>query len=183
MSSSRVITGFGGTMGRWWNYVWNHLGHCPWCMRKAFWASITSWVVTIGTYALPSPPMMHDVVITLSAALTALWLTHILVYARKQSISSPFRVEDSLTRRTVLPIFTRAIAAAALSAALPVPAFALTCDSAHGWYPCQGHCGNVCYNPAKGDTCSQGVVCGGPNGSQPCKCGCYVPAKGEICHS
>jgi len=155
------------------NYVWYPLGSCPRCMRKALWASLASWAVAVGARALHGPAAISDATLIVSIALTALWLIHVCAFAQKQSISSPYRSEPSLTRRSILPIFTRAIAATALSSALPIPAFAISCDTAHGWLACTGHCGNVCYNPAKGDVCCQGVVCGGPFGKNCGDCGCH----------
>ncbi len=41
-------------------------------------------------------------------------------------------------------------------------------------------CGNTCYDPAKGQSCTSGVVCG--FGLKACGTTCYDPAKGQSCH-
>lgn len=49
-----------------------------------------------------------------------------------------------------------------------------------GYYPCEGTCGKRCYNPAAGETCRNGSVCG--FGMYHCGCGCYNPASGQTCN-
>jgi len=49
-----------------------------------------------------------------------------------------------------------------------------------GHKACKGACGNVCYNPSRGEQCLNGTVC--RLGHRACGCRCYNPSRGETCN-
>jgi hypothetical protein len=49
-----------------------------------------------------------------------------------------------------------------------------------GYDACIGACGQGCYKPSAGDSCSNGQIC--PFAYYQCGCSCYKPSAGETCH-
>jgi hypothetical protein len=114
--------------------LWKRLGSCPRCVRSAFRAAFMAWVLTGFGLAIPFSPPFFGLTKIVAFALTTLWLGHLLAHAIKVSTAARLRqqgINDArvVSRRNTLPIFTRALAMAALATSLPNLAFA-DCDQA-----------------------------------------------------
>jgi hypothetical protein len=114
--------------------AWARLGHCSFCISRAFQATFVSWSLTAFLLWFPiSGPLLTFGKAT-ACAMTALWLGHLLAFAFKASAS--VRDESSgeggrhaTSRRNAFQVFGRAFVTAAVAAS--VPSFALAqCNEA-----------------------------------------------------
>ena len=151
------------------------IGSCPKCMRESFLAMVMAWTVCALSLIFGSFfnfGILSIASLALAGGLTALWLTHLLTYSVRtagmpnQSMPGTAPLQ-STTRRSVLGRFGRALAAVALSTALPT--FALADN------PCPGQltCGFT-------QCSSNGTTCC-PNGYpwlNACNCQCYQTLQG-----
>ena len=103
-----------------------NLGHCAKCMRTSFAAAMAAWMIFVAAYVIaPSAIVMPAELIALS--LSALWISHILVFAWKAVKWAPAAAKidkrasenPSLSRRKFLPSFLRTLAIAAVMTASP----------------------------------------------------------------
>jgi hypothetical protein len=137
-------------------FAWDNLGSCSVCMARAFQVAIAGWGVTLLLVILGWSQLLLLTFVG-AIALTALWIAHLLVHARKVTIlpenRNVIQPAVGVSRRAVLPLFVRTLWAAAVLSA--TPAFAqVECPGgtgACGGYqpndplPC-GDCYRPCYN-------------------------------------
>jgi hypothetical protein len=130
-------------------FLWRKLGSCPYCIRKAFQAAAGAWAFALLVLAL-GWSSASLVLAIIALGLTALWIAHLVTYAvrvvlhwkRTQTAAETSRaVVITSSRRDLLPVFARAIAAAVLTSTVTPSAFAA------GWGACgSGPC-TSCYRP------------------------------------
>jgi hypothetical protein len=151
------------------SFLWDKLGNCSICIRKAFQAAAAGWSLTLVFALLGWSQLV--VLTTLGAiTLTTLWLAHLLVHARKVIIvaESPDIIRsvlpvpggqsvETVSRRAMLPLFVRALCAAAVMSA--TPAFAQQCTAGTGSCEQDGcpRCSRPCY--VRGNTLSGCIRC------------------------
>jgi hypothetical protein len=102
--------------------LWESLGSCPRCVRTAFRAALVAWVLTGLSQVNPFSPSVLTRIAAI--ALTLLWLGHLLAHAIKVSVAARRRQEginnpNVVSRRSMLPIFARTLATAALATSIP----------------------------------------------------------------
>ena len=108
------------------DFLLAHLGHCTKCMRMSLLAAIAAWTVSMAAYET-APSAIAALAIGAAILLSALWVTHLIVFAWKKTISSFPTTEDakrtsripSLSRREFVPNFLRTLALAAVMTASP----------------------------------------------------------------
>ncbi len=116
-------------------YFSGSLGYCQRCVRKAFLASAGMWALALASAASPWS-QIWIVPVLAAVGLTILWVAHLVAYAGKVAATDSAKQDDDLlSRRSLLPIFLRALASAALVTSFSHPAFA---DSPCGGWPDQG---------------------------------------------
>lgn len=117
-------------------FLWRNFGQCPACVRKAFLATVIAWLLALCCL-IADRPTFFALVLANACVLTALWLAHILAFARKTSLFLESRPENgvAVSRRALWPLFLRAAATAAFASAISRTAFA---DSPCGGWPDQG---------------------------------------------
>lgn len=147
--------------------LWMRLGNCPYCMRNSFRAALIAWALTGISQALSISRPLVDLTTIAGCALTALWLGHLLAHAFKVSTATRSqpgpagnRGAISTSRREMLPIFMRALAAAA--AATSIPSLALAeCDKLAAercqtaGTNCNAHCGRAFHREEEIRACRQ----------------------------
>lgn len=111
-----------------------NLGRCPRCIRTSLLFAAAVWVAFFVTYSLASGVQLLLFILGfLGTILTALWVTHLVVYAARSSTHVVERgrlgkdpgIDES--RRALLPTFAKAFAGIALATALPRVASANSC--------------------------------------------------------
>lgn len=96
-------------------FIWANLGHCSFCMRKAFLAASIAWFgVLLLTVALSNWPLLLTITKIAAVGLTMLWFGHLFAFTRKATI---VRNEDrtaplvaSPSRRTSMSTVARVLA-------------------------------------------------------------------------
>jgi hypothetical protein len=124
---------------------WSNLGSCSCCVRSAFRAAFVACIMAGLCQAISLPSQFLILTGAAACALTALWLGHLLAHAIRVSMNAgEWRTGQSsqkaLSRRSVIPIFARALVTAAVAASVPTFAFA-ECDQAAA-ARCQGATAN-----------------------------------------
>jgi hypothetical protein len=108
-------------------FFWGSLGHCSVCIRKAFLAAAVAWSLTCLIAVSGFSPVLLPAVVG-AGGLTLLWVTHLLVFARRfsrgktkpdRAIQSTNAVVEAPSRRAILPLFVRALIFGALVSAAP----------------------------------------------------------------
>jgi hypothetical protein len=125
--------------------LWESLGSCPRCVRSAFRAALVAWVLT--------------------GLRTLLWLGHLLVHAIKVSAAARRRQEgisnpSVVSRRSMMPIFARTLATAALATSIPTLSFAECDQSAAGRCQaatanCRANCDRASHREEANRACHQ----------------------------
>lgn len=144
-------------------FLWDHLGHCGTCLRKAFQASAVAWAFVCVILLLKRPDVLLPSAIV-ATVLTLLWVSHLVVFARKAAAftrrtSSTNIVEVTVavaSRRAVLPLIARTLAFAFLVSAAPSQARA---DGACGGDGCP-----TCYRRVLNMGCQRCHSCADDNG-------------------
>jgi hypothetical protein len=115
--------------------LWDSLGSCPRCIRDAFRAAFISWVLAGVGQAIPMTSQFLTLSKTAACTLTALWLAHLLAHALKVTIAA--RPEEkasagqgSVSRRSMIPIFARALMAVAVATSIPTVVLAQCSEEA-----------------------------------------------------
>lgn len=127
------------------------IGSCPFCTRKAFLAMAASWIVTAAIMTISDLPTLSLTSLVIAATLTALWASHLVAYANRISTKTMADdVQRYITRRNIIPLYAKILAAAAITSMIPKLAFA-------------GSCSTSCPNGSSSNTCP---------GSQTCSCHC-----------
>jgi hypothetical protein len=114
-------------------FVWDNLGRCPKCIRKAGLAAMCTSIFALLLAAMQSP--LWPPVAVVAALLTALWLAHLYAFATKVTVlpnkefsdvaaDAVFRDKDSPSRRTAIPLFVRGLVFGAVISVMPRPALA-----------------------------------------------------------
>ena len=127
-----------------------------------------AWVLTGFGLGIPFSPPFLGLTKIVAFALTTLWLGHLLAHAIKVSAAARLRqqgINDArvVSRRNTLPIFTRALAMAALATSLPTLAFA-DCDQATAQCEaaaanCRANCDRAFHREEVDQACHQeGVI-------------------------
>ena len=100
-------------------FILANLGHCPYCMSKAFQATFIAWGVFFATLILGVPS--STVIWTELAAmgLTGLWIAHLIAFAFRASAAEYHSEQSTSARRGFLLSFGRAVAFAAVATATP----------------------------------------------------------------
>jgi hypothetical protein len=122
--------------------VWARLGHCSFCISRAFQATLVSWCLTALSLWFPIWGPLPTLSIGTACALTALWLGHLIAFALKASASAQGGASGAraASRRNVLQAFGHAFVTAAVVAS--VPGFALAqCNEAT-----RAHCEAIASN-------------------------------------
>lgn len=108
------------------NYIWMHLGRCPYCMRMSFIFAITSIAIAASS-SLFLPKMAVALIVLCAIALTLLWVAHVTVYSMKalaRHNKSAQTEAPLISRRKLFGSFAQIAAVAALSSAMPQMVFA-----------------------------------------------------------
>jgi len=147
-------------------YLWQHLGHCRYCMRQAFQATLAAGLGLIISYALGWSLWPASLLL---AGSFGLWALHVIVYSLKvvkwtREEVQPFDPAVIHSRRSAMKTFSRAVASAGALTILP-----LLSTSAHARSDCPddgyrsrrngfGSCGQFC-RKSNGETfpCSKGA--------------------------
>ena len=159
------MRGLRGCCSRLTAWVWSNLGSCPYCIRSAFRAAMLSWVLVGLVQAMAVSRPLGDVAIIAACTLTALWLTHLLVYASRVCTGTPCSRQTAsyhgaLSRREMLPIFVRALGATAIATSIPSLAWA-ECDQAAAERcqsdvaNCRTHCERIFHRDEAIHSCRQ----------------------------
>jgi hypothetical protein len=125
------------------SYIYNNLGACTYCMRKAFLGAALAWSLVILAAIVNSPSVLFPATVLTAATLTGLYLTHLFVFATKASAVEYRRKGayggqksegmSEITRRGVLPLFAQALTFAAIATTIPMLGWAgqdySTCNS------------------------------------------------------
>src|SRR5262245_57660666 len=100
-------------------FILANLGHCPYCMSKAFQATLIAWGVFFATLILGVPS--STVIWTELAAmgLTGLWIAHLIAFAFRASAAEYHSEQSTSARRGFLLSFGSAVAFAAVATATP----------------------------------------------------------------
>lgn len=102
------------------------VGRCPLCMRRAFLLATASWMVTLVLLPLGVVALSVSM-ITISIALTILWLTHVVVRATTvQRARKHSKAGVQLSRRRLGATLFKSVVALSLASALPSLASATT---------------------------------------------------------
>jgi hypothetical protein len=103
-----------------------HLGRCPRCIRASLVAAAAAWTALGFTYYLASDLRLSLWILGfLGTVLTALWVTHVVVYAARSSARMLEHGRSSenpgidRSRRAVLPTFAKAFVGIAVATAFP----------------------------------------------------------------
>jgi hypothetical protein len=116
-------------------FIDRNLGRCSRCIRTSFLAAAGGWIALLITYQLALDRALFVVGIFV-AALTALWVAHLVAYATRRSVRL-FRnanlgigTVDAIDqgRRSVFPTFARAFVGMAVVTAIPGLAHAESCE-------------------------------------------------------
>lgn len=111
------------TLGR---YIWAKLGSCPRCTRTSFIYAIGSIAIAVaGSFFLPVIAMVS--VAFCAAALTMLWLAHIIVYSLKmmaRRTQSAQLAQPVISRRKLFGALAQIAAASIVASAVPGIAYA-----------------------------------------------------------
>lgn len=145
--------------------LWESLGSCPRCVRSAFRAALMAWVLTGLSQAIPFSPSSLTLTRIAAFALTLLWLGHLLVHAIKVSAAARRRQEgisnpSVVSRRSMMPIFARTLATAALATSIPTLSFAECDQSAAGRCQaatanCRANCDRASHREEANRACHQ----------------------------
>ena len=100
-------------------YVWDHLGHCPFCIRKAFLGGMAAWTCYLMSTFWLGDPKWAILLEGLSVMLTLLWISHSVVFAMKVSGRSKENQVSRVERRALIGGFARAFAFVTLTSAAP----------------------------------------------------------------
>src|SRR5208283_2834762 len=148
-------------------FLWGNFGHCRNCIRKAFLATAVAWASVLLIY-VSGRSMLLSTFTAISVTITLLWVTHLLVFARKRSLGVIRRKSNNevLTRRNAMGLFVRVLMGAALASALPGLALA------DGTGPCAGENCGKCFRPEYNDEggweCIPCHSCPGPDNKYDC---------------
>ena len=138
----------GSMIQRWFGLAWAHLGHCSYCIRKAFQAAIAAWIAA-GTLALfiPSVRLFSFIGIIAAVGASGVWLAHLIAVATKTSVrrSLKIRTQDRLaktfSRRSAIPLFARTLILVAVGSAIPrLSRGAVTCSKECDYSSCSKEC-------------------------------------------
>jgi hypothetical protein len=117
--------------------VHGKLGRCSRCIRRSFITALAAWGVVLLVIQLSKSiyiPYLVATAAAVAAVCTLLWISHLLVSAKRYVDSLPKKtrsstaLEKSLSRRDVLPLFAKSVGVAALWSALPRMASADPCN-------------------------------------------------------
>ena len=167
------------------------IGTCGKCMRQAFLAAATAWFLCIPALIASSSFDSRAPAIaalTLAVLLTALWITHVVVFGVRIAISTTAKTEaangmqitqgeSDPSRRGFFVLAAKAIAGIAFATAFPI-GVAYAYGNCHdpNFYPCS----NTACVPAGSDN----ACC--PEGAQylsHCDCKCYRSSADMNCGS
>jgi hypothetical protein len=137
-------------------FVWARLGHCPYCMRKAFQSASVAWAIWFVAVMGGMPSTLLFCITFMAAALTTLWLTHLVAYAIKSSSARRPDPASDGSRRAFLWDVARAGTFALAGTVLPV-SFAHAARHKHHPLNCSSvglNCPCCCWSAAAGWQCS-----------------------------
>lgn len=122
--------------------LFSKLGRCQFCIRTALLVALAAWACAGAAFLWLVPLALP--LAAVAAALTMLWLAHLLAFAWRAATHREAGTADqpNLARRDFFPVFIRAAAFIAASSAVPALA-AGQCPP--GFYPC-GNSGLCCKN-------------------------------------
>jgi hypothetical protein len=133
--------------------LWANLGSCSCCIHSAFRAAFIAWALASSGLAIPIASPILTCIVGIACAFTVLWSVHLLAHALKFSVAVRNQLRTSgnqagISRRTMMPIFTRAVVSAAVVASIPTFAFgqcneaaAARCQAAAS--DCRTHCNRI----------------------------------------
>jgi hypothetical protein len=145
--------------------LWRSLGSCLCCMRSSFRAAAIAWVLTGVSQTFPVPTQWLTGTSIAAAALTVLWLGHLLAHSVKVSAAGRLSrgagsKQGPVSRRELMPIFARAFAMAAIATSIPNLASA-ECDKAAAERcqtaasGCRSHCSRAFHREEEIRACHQ----------------------------
>jgi hypothetical protein len=142
------------------NVLWDNLGNCVTCIRKAFQAAAAGWCLTL-LFAIVGWSQLLPLSLVSAIALTTLWVAHLIIHARK--VSGLAKRRDvihstvGVSRRGTLSLFTRTVIVGAVLSA--TPAFAQQCTGGTGSCEQDGcpECTRPCY--VRGSTINGCISC------------------------
>ena len=133
--------------------LWANLGSCSCCIHSAFRAAFIAWALASAGLAIPIASPVPTCIVGIASAFTVLWSVHLLAHALKVSIAARKQQWTSgnqagISRRSMMPIFGRAVVSAAVVASIPTFAFgqcneaaAARCQAAAS--DCHAHCNRI----------------------------------------
>jgi hypothetical protein len=156
------------------NIVLSRFGRCPRCMSTSLAAAVAAWALFIAARAT-APFAISMIVEAAAILLSALWVTHIAVFAWKAVVFAPAKTEDDerasriarLSRREFVPMFFRTLALTAVMTASPR---AITSAFGQNQGPCDG-----CSRYKGSNTCWTCCSCQNSN----CITGCKKTSGGN----
>jgi hypothetical protein len=131
--------------------LWANVGHCIVCARKAFFVSLTGWIIFIFMLFLKLRPEAY-VLACVSWVSSTLWLLHIVVFTIKAKlVQIDDDSESDIPRRSLVKKMAAASLSIAFMSIVPSIAFAgptlIQCSCAGGKTTsgcCPTDSGNVC---------------------------------------
>ena len=119
--------------------VWANLGHCPYCMKKAFRTAVVACSGLAAATALHLPFSILVLFAVATVGLVLLWIAHLLAFGLKTSVAERQETKQS-ARRALLINFGRAVAFAAVGTTMP-PAFVRAAQRRRFFRPSDVPCG------------------------------------------
>ena len=158
-------------LGRLKSYAWDKLGSCSFCVRSSFRAAAAGWgVAVVAAHFLGST--FFTLATVCAAALTALWLAHLLAYARRVTLAPNGQLQPQFaeSRRAFFPLFIRTVCAMAVISAVPARADHIPCPGGSGACGAGGcpECSRPCYQGNAPLKCVKCYSCGGNCGEHRC---------------
>lgn len=152
------------------SYAWNNLGNCSSCVHTAFKAAAGGWLLT-ALLTVVGWSALLPLTFVIAIGLTALWLAHLLVHARKVTVAATHQFvrqpESLVSRRTIFSLFVRTLFVTAVTSAVPALADHVDCPNGRG--SCGSDCPD-CYRPCWGGVtpCVRCRSCGNECGDHVC---------------
>jgi len=100
------------------SYFRYNMGRCPYCIRKAFMAAASAWALFAICFLMNCAQSVMLVTGATAVILTGLWITHLLVFAGRASVT-PSGTGHSVPRREAFSGFGRALIMVMVASSAP----------------------------------------------------------------
>jgi hypothetical protein len=139
-------------------FVWSKLGYCSRCTRKAFLASLTTWLIVAVISTVTQSQTLLLMSITGAILVTIIWLSHLYAFSIRIARINNSTGEIDPERRAVLPMLARTAILAGLASAAPSLSFAQEKCGLFNCLPGQMCCAKSCPGGKTGYTCCESAA-------------------------